>query len=108
MSTENSGSERFVPAGRLARRIYREPQGWRPGLFMILVWGAIAVGMPLLMDDPAVQLTWATVGLAGVAGGIAEFFPTDRQISANLLRLWAAGFAMGVAAAMFVAWLFGF
>ena len=108
MSIENPGSERIVPAGRLARRIYREPQGWRPGLFMILVWGAIAVGMPMLMDDPAVQLTWATVGLAGVACGIAEFFPTDRQISANLLRLWAAGVAMGVAAAKFVAWVFRF
>jgi len=108
MSIENPGRERIVPAGRLARWIYREPQGWRPGLFMIFVCGAIAVGMPLLMDDPAVQLTWATVGLAGVAGGIAECFPTDRQISANLLRLWAAGIAMGVAAAMFVAWLFGF
>ena len=108
MSTENPRSERIVPAGRLARRVYREPQGWRPGLFMILVWGAIAVGMPLLMDDPAVQLTWATVGLAGMANGIAEFFPTDRQVSANLLRLWATGFAMGVAAAMLVAWLFGF
>ncbi|PSQ33820.1 hypothetical protein BRD05_07885 [Halobacteriales archaeon QS_9_70_65] len=60
------------------------------------------------MDDPAVQLTWATAGLAGVVNGIAEFFPTDRQISANLLRLWAGGVAMGVAAAMFVAWLFEF
>ena len=108
MSIENPGRERVVPTGRITRLIYREPQGWRPGLFMILAWGAIAVGMPLLMDDSAVQLTWATVGLAGVAGGVAEFFPTDRQISANLLRLWAAGFAMGVAAAMFVAWLFGF
>ena len=108
MSIENPGRERIVPAGRLARWVYREPQGWRPGLFMILVWGAIAVGMPLLMDDPAVQLTWATVGLAGVANGIAEFFPTDRQISANLFRLWAAGVAMGVAAAIIVTWLFGF
>jgi len=108
MSVENSGSERIVPAGRLARRIYREPQGWRSGLFMILAWGAITVGTPLLMDDPAVQLTWATAGLAGVVNGIAEFFPTDRQVSANLLRLWAAGIAMGAAAAMIVAWLFGF
>ena len=108
MSVENSGSERIVPAGRLARRIYREPQGWRPGLFMILTWGAITVGTPLLMDDPTVQLIWATAGLAGVVNGIAEFFPTDRQVSANLLRLWAAGIAMGVAAAMLVAWLFGF
>ena len=108
MSIENPGSERIVPAGRLARRIYREPQGWRSGLFMILVWGAIAVGMPLLMDDPAVQLTWAMVGLTGVVSGIAEFFPTDRQISANLLRMWAAGVATGVAAAIIVTWLFGF
>ena len=66
MSTENPRSERIVPAGRLARWVYREPQGWRPGLFMILAWGAIAVGMPLLMDDPAVQLTWAT----GIATGV--------------------------------------
>jgi len=108
MSIENPGSDRIVPDGRLARRIYREPQGWRSGLFMILAWGAIAVGMPLLMDDPAVQLTWATVGLAGVVNGIAEFLPAHRQVSANLLRLWAAGVAMGVAAAMLVAPLFGF
>jgi phage shock protein PspC (stress-responsive transcriptional regulator) len=107
MSTENPGRERVVPAGRFVRWIYREPQGWRPGLFMILAWGAIAVGMPLLLDDPAMQLAWATVGLAGVAGGIAEFFPTDRQISANLLRMWAAGVATGVAAAIIVTWLFG-
>ena len=108
MSTENPGSERIVPAGRFARRIYREPQGWRSGLLLILVWGAITVAAPLLMDDPAVQLTWATAGLAGVVNGITEFFPTDRQVSANLLRLWAAGIAMGAAAAMIVAWLFGF
>ena len=107
MLIENPGRERVVPAGRIARRIYREPRGWRPGLFMILTWGAIAVGMPLLMDDPAVRLTWATVGMAGVAGGIAEFFPTDRQISADLLRMWAAGVATGVAASMIVTWLFG-
>ena len=107
MSVENPESEQVVPTGRLARRIYRKPQGWRSGLFMILAWGAIAVGMPLLMDDPAVRLTWATVGLGGVAVGIAEFFPTDRQISANLLRMWAAGVATGVAAAIIVTWLFG-
>ena len=37
MSIENPGNERIVPAGRLARRIYREPQGWRSGLFLILI-----------------------------------------------------------------------
>ncbi|PSQ33822.1 hypothetical protein BRD05_07895 [Halobacteriales archaeon QS_9_70_65] len=94
MTTENSGSEQVVPAGRLARWIYREPQGWRPGLFAILVGGSISVAAPLYMVS--LQLAWIAVGLQLVAVGVAEFFPTDRQLSANLLRAWAAGVATGV------------
>ena len=105
MSTER---ERITPDERLARRIYREPQGWRSGLFTVLVWGAITVAAPLLLDDPPQQLVWVTVGLSGVTNGITEFFPADRHILANLLRVWAAGVAMGVAAVVLVAPLFGF
>ena len=94
MSTENSGSEQAVPAGRLARRIYREPQGWRPGLFAILMGGSISVAA--LLYTMNLQLTWVAIGLQLVAVGVAEFFPTDRQLSANLLRAWAAGVATGV------------
>ena len=43
------------------------------------------------------QLIWVAVGLRLVVHGVAEFFPTDRQLSANLLRVWATGVATGVA-----------
>ena len=95
MSTENPGSERIVPAGRFARWVYREPQGWRPGLFAILVGGSITVAAQLYVVS--LQLAWMAIGLHLVVHGVAEFFPTDRQLSANLLRMWATGVATGVA-----------
>ena len=95
MSIENSGSEQVVPAGRLARWIYREPQGWRPGLFAILMGGSISVAALLYMVN--LQLAWVAIGLHLVVHGVAEFFPTNRQLSANLLRVWATGVATGVA-----------
>ena len=94
MSTEHPGTERIVPAGRLARRFYREPQGWRPGLFAILTGGSISVAALLHVVSP--QLIWVAIGLHLVGHGVAEFFPTDRQLSANLLRVWATGIATGV------------
>ena len=94
MSTENPGSEQVVPAGRLARWIYREPQGWRPGLFAILMGGSISVAALLYMVN--LQLAWVAIGLHLVVHGVAEFFPTNRQLSANLLRVWATGVATGV------------
>ena len=95
MSTENPGRERVVPAGRFARWIYREPQGWRPGLFAILGGGSISVAA--LLYVVSLQLAWVAVGLQLVMVGVAEFFPTDRHLSANLLRTWATGVATGVA-----------
>ena len=94
MSTENPGRERVVPAGRFARWIYREPQGWRPGLFAILAGGSISVAA--LLYTVNLQLAWIAVGLHLVVHGVAEFFPTDRHLSANLLRTWATGVATGV------------
>ena len=94
MSTENSRGDRIVPAGRFMRRIYREPQGWRPGLFAILAGGSISVAALLYMVS--LQLAWVAVGLQLVMVGVAEFFPTDRHLSANLLRAWATGVATGV------------
>ena len=95
MSVENPGSDRIAPNGRLARRIYREPQGWRSGLFAILAGGSISVAA--LLYVVSLQLIWVAVGLRLVVHGVAEFFPTDRQLSANLLRVWATGVATGVA-----------
>ena len=95
MSTENSGSEWVVPAGRFARWVYREPQGWRPGLFAILAGGSISVAA--LLYVVSLQLAWVAVGLQLVMIGVAEFFPTDRHLSTNLLRAWATGVATGVA-----------
>ena len=94
MSTENSGSERVVPAGRFARWVYREPQGWRSGLFAIIAGGSISVAA--LLYVVSLQLIWVAVGLRLVVHGVAEFFPTDRHLSANLLRTWATGVATGV------------
>ena len=95
MSTENPGSERIVPAGRFARWVYREPQGWRSGLFAILAGGSISVAALLYIVN--LQLAWVAVGLQLVMVGVAEFFPTDRHLSANLLRTWVTGVATGVA-----------
>ena len=94
MSTENPGSDRIAPNGRLARRIYREPQGWRSGLFAILGGGSVSVAALLYVVN--LQLAWVAIGLHFVVHGVAEFFPTDRQLSANLLRVWATGVATGV------------
>ena len=95
MSSEHTGREQIVPAGRFARWIYREPQGWRPGLFAILGGGSISVAALLYVVN--LQLAWVAIGLHLILHGVAEFFPTDRQLSANLLRVWAAGVATGVA-----------
>jgi hypothetical protein len=94
MSIENSGRERVLAAGRFVRWIYREPQGWRPGLVGILGGILIIVGAPLYVES--LQLAWVAMGLQLVLIGVAEFFPTDRHLSANLLRAWATGIATGV------------
>jgi hypothetical protein len=94
MSTESPGRERVLPAGRFVRWIYREPQGWRPGLVGILGGGSISVAA--LLYVVSLQLAWVAVGLQLVLIGVAEFFPTDRHLSANLLRAWATGVATGV------------
>ena len=95
MSTEYSGRERVLAAGRFVRWVYREPQGWRRGLFSILAGGSISVASLFYVVD--LQLAWVAVGLQLVMVGVAEFFPTDRHLSANLLRAWATGIATGVA-----------
>jgi hypothetical protein len=94
MSIENSGRERVLAAGRFVRWVYREPQGWRPGLVGILGGTLIIVGAPLYVVS--LQLAWVAMGLQLVLIGVAEFFPTDRHLSANLLRAWATGIATGV------------
>ena len=94
MSIENSGRERVLAAGRFVRWVYREPQGWRPGLVGILGGTLIIVAAPLYVET--LQLAWVALGLQLVLIGVAEFFPTDRHLSANLLRAWATGIATGV------------
>ena len=94
MSIENPGSEQVVPAGRFVRRVYREPQGWRQGLVGILGGTLIIVAAPLYVVS--LQLAWVAMGLQLVLIGVAELFPTDRHLSANLLRVWATGIATGV------------
>ena len=94
MSIENTARERGLPAGRFVRWVYREPQGWRPGLVGILGGTLIIVAAPLYVES--LQLAWVAVGLHLVLVGVAEFFPTDRHLSANLLRAWATGIATGV------------
>jgi hypothetical protein len=94
MSIENSGRHRVLAAGRFVRWVYREPQGWRPGLFAILAGGSLSV--VALLYVVSLQLAWVAIGLQLVVIGVAEFFPTDRHLSANLLRAWATGVATGV------------
>ena len=94
MSIENPGRERVLAAGRFVRWVYREPQGWRPGLVGILGGTLIIVAAPLYVVS--LQLAWVAMGLQLVLIGVAEFFPTDRHLSANLLRAWATGIATGV------------
>ena len=94
MSIENSGRRRVLAAGRFVRWVYREPQGWRPGLVGILGGTLIIVAAPLYVES--LQLAWVAMGLQLVLIGVAEFFPTDRHLSANLLRAWATGIATGV------------
>ena len=94
MSTENPGSERVLAAGRFVRWVYREPRGWRQGLVGILGGILIIVAAPLYVES--LQLAWIALGLQLVLIGVAELFPTDRHLSANLLRTWATGVASGV------------
>ena len=94
MSIENSGRQRVLAAGRFVRWVYREPQGWRPGLFAILGGGSLSV--VALLYVASLQLAWVAIGLQLVLVGVAEFFPTDRHLSANFLRAWATGVATGV------------
>ena len=94
MSIENRGRERVLAAGRFVRWVYRDPQGWRPGLVGILGGTLIIVAAPLYVVS--LQLAWVAMGLQLVVIGVAEFFPTDRHLSANLLRAWATGVATGV------------
>ena len=54
----------------------------------------IIVGAPLYVES--LQLAWVAMGLQLVLIGVAEFFPPDRHLSANLLRAWATGIATGV------------
>jgi len=94
MSIENSGRERAVAAGRFVRWVYREPRGWGQGLVGILGGTLIIVAAPLYVES--FQLSWVALGLQLVLIGVAELFPTDRHLSANLLRAWATGIATGV------------
>ena len=94
MSIDTSARERGSPAGRFVRWVYREPQGWRPGLVGILGGTSIIAAAPLHVVS--FQLAWIAMGLHLVLIGVAEFFPTDRHLSANLLRAWATGIATGV------------
>jgi len=94
MSIENPGREQVLAAGRFVRWIYREPKGWRQGLVGILGGTLIIVAAPLYVAS--LQLAWVALGLQLVLIGVAEFFPTDRHLSANLLRTWATGIATGL------------
>ena len=94
MSIENSGRERVLAAGRFVRWAYREPQGWLPGLLLMLVGASISAHA--LLNMASFQLAWVAIGLQLVLVGVSEFFPTDRHLSANLLRTWATGVATGV------------